>query len=76
ACIAGALVKDDYLGAVRKAGFERIEVVSETTFPAELVLEDSLAPEIIAKLKIPREELMEHVSSVVSLSVRAVKPLR
>ena len=76
ACIAGALVKDDYLGAVRKAGFERIEVVSETTFPAELVLEDSPAPEIIAKLKIPREELMEHVSSVVSLSVRAVKPLR
>ena len=74
ACIAGALVKNDYLGAIRDAGFKDIEVVSETAFPAELVLEDSLAPEIIAKLNIPQKELMDHVSSVLSLSVRAVKP--
>lgn len=74
ACIAGALVKDDYLGAIRDAGFKDVEVVTEKTFPAELVLEDSLAPEIIAKLNLPQKELMEHVSSVLSLNVRAVKP--
>lgn len=74
ACIAGALVRDDYLNAIREAGFKDIEVVSEKTFPAELVLEDSLAPEIIKKLNIPQKELMKHVSSVLSLSVRAVKP--
>jgi ubiquinone/menaquinone biosynthesis C-methylase UbiE len=76
ACIAGALVKEDYLDAIRKAGFKAIEVVSEKAFPAELVLEDSLAPEIIKKLNIPQKELMEHVSSVLSLSVKAVKPKR
>ena len=48
--------------------------MSETAFPAELVLEDSFAPEIIKKLNIPQKELMEHVSSVLSLSVKAVKP--
>lgn len=74
ACIAGALVKDDYLGAIREAGFRDVEVVSETAFPAELVLEDSLVPDVIKKLKIPRKKLMDHVSSVLSLSVRAVKP--
>jgi ubiquinone/menaquinone biosynthesis C-methylase UbiE len=74
ACIAGALIKDEYLGAVRAAGFKDIEVVSEKAFPAELVLEDSLAPEIIKKLKIPERELMDHVSSVLSLGVKAVKP--
>jgi SAM-dependent methyltransferase len=74
ACIAGAMIKDDYLGAVRDAGFKDIQVVSETAFPAELVLEDSFAPEIIKKLNIPQKELMEHVSSVLSLSVKAVKP--
>jgi arsenite methyltransferase len=74
ACIAGALVRDDYLNTIREAGFKDIEVVSEKTFPAELVLEDSLAPEIIKKLNIPQKELMKHVSSVLSLSVRAVKP--
>jgi SAM-dependent methyltransferase len=74
ACIAGAMVKNDYLGAVRDAGFKDIEVMSETVFPAELVLEDSLAPEIIKKLNFPKKELKEHVSSVISLSVKAVKP--
>lgn len=74
ACIAGALVKDDYLNAIREAGFKDVTVVSEKVFPAELVLEDSLAPEIIKKLNVPQKELMEHVLSVLSLSVKAFKP--
>jgi SAM-dependent methyltransferase len=76
ACIAGALVKDDYLGAIRAAGFADVSVVSEKDFPAELVLEDTLAPEIIKKLGIPQKELMDHVSSVLSLGVQAFKPKR
>jgi arsenite methyltransferase len=76
ACIAGAMVKDEYLGAIRDAGFKKVEIVSEKTFPAELVLEDSLAPEIVKKLKIPQKELKEHISSVLSLNVSASKPLK
>jgi SAM-dependent methyltransferase len=75
ACVAGAMVKEDYLGAIREAGFKDVAVVSETAFPAELILEDSLVPEIIKKLKIPRRKLVEHISSVLSLGVSAVKPL-
>jgi len=74
ACVAGAMVKEDYLGAIREAGFKDVAVVSETAFPAELILEDSLVPEIIKKLKIPRRKLVEHISSVLSLGVKAVKP--
>ena len=74
ACIAGAMVKDEYLGAIRDAGFKDVETVSEKTFPAELVLDDSLAPEIVKKLKIPQKELKEHISSVLSLGVKASKP--
>jgi SAM-dependent methyltransferase len=74
ACIAGALIKDDYLGAIRAAGFADVSVVSEKVFPAELVLEDTMAPGIIKKLNISHEELMDHVSSVLSLSVKAFKP--
>jgi arsenite methyltransferase len=74
ACVAGALVKEDYLSAIREAGFKDVTVVSEKSFPAELVLEDSLAPEIIQKLNVPQKKLMEHVSSVLSLNVRAQKP--
>lgn len=39
-----------------------------------LVLEDALAPEIIKKLGIPQEELMDQVSSVLSIGVQAFKP--
>jgi arsenite methyltransferase len=74
ACVAGALVKEDYLNAIREAGFKDVTVVSEKSFPAELVLEDSLAPEVIQRLNIPQKELREHVSSVLSLNVRAQRP--
>lgn len=74
ACIAGAMVKDDYLSAIRDAGFTKVEVVSEKTFPAELVLEDSLAPRVAKTLKMSREALEEHIASVLSLNVTATKP--
>jgi SAM-dependent methyltransferase len=74
ACIAGALVKDEYLGAIRGAGFGDVAVVSEKAFPAELVLEDSLAADVVRKLDLSREEFQGHVGSVVSLNVAATKP--
>ena len=32
-CLAGAIKKDDYLGSIKKAGFQNIEVISETGYP-------------------------------------------
>ena len=74
ACIAGAMVKDDYLGAIREAGFKAVDVVSEKGFPAELVLDDSLARDAVKKLKLSSREIEEHLSLVVSLGVTATKP--
>jgi len=76
ACIAGAMVKDDYLGAIREAGFTAVDIVSEKGFPAELVLDDSLARDVVKKMKLSSKEVEEHVSSVLSLGVRAIKPSR
>ncbi len=73
ACIAGAMLKDDYLHEIQAAGFRQVEVVSEKSFPADLVLEDPAASEVIQKLKISHEELAEAMSSVISLNVKAVK---
>ncbi len=74
ACIAGAMLKDDYLGSIRDAGFRDVGIVDEKVFPAELVLEDSLAPQVAKTLKLTRKELEEHIASVLSLNVRALKP--
>jgi SAM-dependent methyltransferase len=76
ACVAGALVKNEYLGIIQKAGFEDVTVVSEKVFPSELVLDDSLTPEIIKKLGVSHEELIEHASTVLSISVSAFKPTK
>jgi ubiquinone/menaquinone biosynthesis C-methylase UbiE len=47
ACVAGALSKDEYVGAIRAAGFENIEVIGETIYPTEWLMADpSLAPMI------------------------------
>lgn len=74
ACIAGAMVKHDYLRAIRDAGFESVTVVDEKAFPAELVLGDSMTPEVAKKLALSRDALEGHISSVLSLNVRATKP--
>lgn len=74
ACIGGALLKDDYLVLIRKAGFREVAVVTERDYPAELVLDDRAAPGVAGKLGMTRAKLARHLASVVSLSVRASKP--
>jgi SAM-dependent methyltransferase len=76
ACVAGAMVKEDYLAAIRTAGFADVQVVGEKVFPAELLLEDSLAPSLARELKLSRKALEEHIASVLSLAIRAAKPRR
>jgi arsenite methyltransferase len=73
ACVAGAMLRNDYLQEIETAGFGRVEVVSEKSFPVESVLAGSQVVEIVRKLKISREELTHSLGSVISLSVRAVK---
>lgn len=45
-CIAGALKKKDYLSAIKKAGFEKIRIISENTFS-----EPDLSETIKGKIK-------------------------
>lgn len=73
ACVAGAMLRGDYLREIEAAGFCEVEVVSESSFPAEFVLEDSKLSEVARKLKVSRRELTEAIGSVISLNVRAVK---
>jgi len=73
ACVAGALLREDYLGRIKAAGFRRVEVVGETAFPAEAILSSAQASQVVRELEISRRELENAVGSVLSLSVRAVK---
>lgn len=69
-CIAGALKRDDYLAAIRAAGFERVEVVAETGVPADLW---SSLPIPEDGPSISREDLETALGRVVSVKVSASK---
>ncbi len=75
-CLAGAVSKNDYLGAIQEAGFQGTKVIDEVTFPAELVANDPTIREIkiMKNLNMSQEKARELARSVVSMKVAAVKP--
>jgi arsenite methyltransferase len=73
-CVAGALLKEEYLGLIEKAGFSKIEVVEETVFPIDLMISDPMAKIIITALDIPEEKLKEIEKTIVSAKIMAIKP--
>lgn len=73
-CLAGAIRKAEYLGAVKAAGFQKVKIVEETSFPVEFMANDPTAEAIIRDLNITPKKLKETANSVVSIKVFGVKP--
>ncbi len=72
-CVAGAVLKDQYLEGMRSAGFENVQVISEEVFPIDLVAHDPTAKAIIEDMKLSQGEWKDLAHSVVSMKVAAVK---
>jgi SAM-dependent methyltransferase len=73
-CVAGALLKTDYLAAVSGAGFADVRVVSEEHYPVDMLTDDPRAGQVLADSGLSREELLAAAHSVVSIKVTARKP--
>jgi SAM-dependent methyltransferase len=73
-CLAGAVQKGVYLDLIRGAGFSEVEVLEETSYPIELMVNDPTAQAVLADISLPKEELRRIGESVQSVKVRAVKP--
>lgn len=72
-CVSGAMLKDDYLNTIKKAGFCDIKVISETVYPIDFIISDPAAKAIIDKIGATRRDIESFTSSVVSVKVQAVK---
>ncbi len=72
-CVGGAMRKDEYINAIKKAGFDEVTVVGESHFPAELIAEQPVLKELIAKMNIPMSEVQRIGKTVVSMKVSAKK---
>jgi len=73
-CLSGAIMRDEYIEAIKGAGFQDTRIIDETSFPIECMANDPTAKAIIETLKIPPEKVKEIAGSVVSIKVHGVKP--
>ncbi len=73
-CLSGAIMRDEYVGAIKAAGFQDIRIIDETAFPLKYLANDPTAKAIINSLRIPSETVEEVASSAVSIKVCGVKP--
>jgi arsenite methyltransferase len=72
-CVAGAILKQEYLNAIKAAGFKEVEVISEDPFPVEVFTGDPTAAAVISQMGVPMAEITDTISSVVSIKVAATK---
>ena len=73
-CLSGAVKRDEYIEAIRAAGFQEVSIIGETPFPIECMANDPTAKAIIKNLEIPPEEIKEVAGSVTSIKVYGIKP--
>jgi len=73
-CISGAMMKDEYLGTIKAAGFQDVRIVGKRSFPLEYVTDSAVAKEAIEDAGLSRDELKDAVDSIASIQVYAEKP--
>lgn len=74
-CVSGAAEKEEYLDSMRSAGFEDVRVMEEAAFSLDWVTCRPADLKILDGLEISKEELKGVERAIVSIMVRAVKPV-
>lgn len=71
-CIAGAMMKDDYIKTIKEAGFQNVKIIDETVFSIDM-LNGPDVKELIKNLNIPIDTMKEIVNSGVSIKIQGMK---
>lgn len=72
-CVGGAALKDDYLKAIKKAGFKEVKVVEENALPLTMLVNSSELQGMLTEANISPKEAMDMIHCVVSVRVQATK---
>jgi arsenite methyltransferase len=73
-CVAGAMLKDDYLAAIRDAGFTEVELLDEAAYQIGASSPDASEVAVLTDEGIPPEDLRAAAESVISVRVSGCKP--
>ena len=69
-CVAGALLREEYLDDIEKAGFSEITIISESIFPLEHIISEPALQEMVRD---PGTGETMPADAIVSIRVRAEK---
>jgi SAM-dependent methyltransferase len=72
-CIAGAALKDEYLGAMELAGFQDIKVVGEAIVPMDSIINDLMTQNNLKNPTLTSKMIKDTTNSVISAKVSATK---
>ena len=73
-CLSGAIMRNEYIEAIKAAGFQEVRIIDETSFPIECIANEPTAKALMEVLRIPLEKVKEVANSVTSIKVHGVKP--
>jgi SAM-dependent methyltransferase len=73
-CVAGAVLRDDYLAMMRTAGFVDVTVQKEAAFVENLPVDDPMVQSILKEARLSPEAVADIGRTVVSIQVSARKP--
>jgi len=73
-CISGAIIKYDYLNAIKKAGFTDVKILDEVNFPIKYMVSDNAAVIIKNGLNLTKDMIGYLEKSILSINVYALKP--
>lgn len=72
-CLSGAIMKDDYINAIKDAGFKDVRIIDESHYPVELMANDPIAKAVIENFKVTSDGVKKIADSVASIKVYGVK---
>lgn len=72
-CVAGALIKEEYLAIMEAAGFSDIKIVDETPFSIDFVANDPAAATIIKQSEVSTKDIVDAATSVLSVKIHGTK---
>jgi len=73
-CLAGAIMKDDYLDIIKSIGFRDVRVVAESRFPVESLISERSGCSTPKDPAITPEQQKKVADSVLSIKISAIKP--
>ena len=73
-CLAGAIMKDDYLDIIKSIGFRDVRVVAESRFPVESLISERSGCSTPTDPAITPEQQKKVADSVLSIKISAIKP--